>query len=576
MPVEISDLPPGVSVVDETGDEDLAANLEVATQLRELAYAVGSWAGNARAVGQKSSMFNRLAYSASDNPYDHMRIARHAVRVDDVVGGVADVTESLMFDRLKFQGQSTDNAEVFNQIAAHLDLDNFVRMAWRETYTLSQVVVLMWWAQRDYRMTGYTVPDPSSVTPVDQVDPASDPATQAAQTAVVAEGTARARRGNRRRKTYTLWAPSRMSILDATKVVPIGMTPYGTERLAWHAVKEEMDAWAEVEGGTRIDPIMSQMFVGKYTPTQHERSWMAAVGIDGEKLLELNPVNVWRHNMTTPDYLGFPEVRLQGCFSWLDVKQQLMEADRAFLVGAANYILVIKKGSDASPARPEELANLKEGFKILARLPVIVSDHRLTIEIITPKIDMTLDQEKYNVIDNRLMGRALGALSLSSSGQRNENTVTISRFIGRTLESRRHMLKRALELHLVKAVIDDPRNKGVLEADEPNIVFVPQRIELGTDANLINMIQAARASRDLSRESYLEFAGFDQEAEAQRMTLEQAVYDPIFKTQVPYSTPGVPSQVEGGAGGRPDGGGDPAANATKTDPKNPTPAPKGT
>ncbi len=569
-------------------NESGQADGQVLSTVREIAAQVSEWVGNQRAVRHKASMFNRTAYSVPDTPYAQFLAARDAVRNDDIVGGIADVTEAMMFDGLKMEGPDPDDADIFNQIAADLDLDEFTRKCHRELFTYSQVCVAEWWGLKTYTVRGYTLPTLDSVpeTPTPDQNEA-DPAVLAAADAVTADATANARKGRKRKRKYELFCPTRLAILDSTKVVPVGGTPFGIERLAWHATQGEMVAWDKLDAGLLDDPIMMRLFMGKYTATIEERIWMSRMGINPDLLLELNPAYVWRHTYTKPDYEGWADVRLKGTFQWLDLKQQQMEADRAMLVGAANYILLIKKGEKENPAHPEELTNLREGFKVLAKLPVIVSDHRLEIEIITPKLDNTLDQARYDTIDRRIMGRALGSLSIASSGQRNENTLTISQFIGRTLESRRHMLKRVIESRIVKAVVDSSANAKAGFKSEPNMAFVPARISLGSDQAVVNQIAAARASRDLSRESYLEFLGFDQEIEAQRMELEAVRFDPIFKTQVPFSaTAGgdqqtgpngepIPAGSQGAAGGRPAGGGQPPANAGKPKGQNPTPEPKG-
>jgi len=83
-----------------------------------------------------------------------------------------------------------------------------------------------------------------------------------------------------------------------------------------------------------------------------------------------------------------------------------------------------------------ELTNLQNNFKVLAKLPVIISDHRLNVEIITPAQDFVLDGSKYDTIDRRIINRSLGSLTVTSSGQRNESTLTIARGVARLLESR--------------------------------------------------------------------------------------------------------------------------------------------
>jgi hypothetical protein len=85
---------------------------------------------------------------------------------------------------------------------------------------------------------------------------------------------------------------------------------------------------------------------------------------------------------------------------------------------------------------------------------------------------------------------------------------------------------------------------------------------------------AARQSRDLSRESFLESFGFDQAVEHQRIVREADLYDDDFQTAVPFTAGaggdpakvgdgqgGAPSAVTGAQGGRPVGGGSPKKSA---------------
>jgi hypothetical protein len=132
------------------------------------------------------------------------------------------------------------------------------------------------------------------------------------------------------------------------------------------------------------------------------------------------------------------------------------------------------------------------------------------------------------------------------------------------------MMKRALEREIARAVVDHPANAGIF-AEEPNLVFAPRNVQLDSDQAMVNAILALRTQNELSRESTLEFFGFDQLTEALRREFEdESGLDEIFKTQVPFSSPsqGGPSdnqgaaegqnvsqQVRGAQGGRPLGGG---------------------
>ena len=208
---------------------------------------------------------------------------------------------------------------------------------------------------------------------------------------------------------------------------------------------------------------------------------------------------------------------------------------------------------------------------------MIISDHRLNIEIITPRQDLVLQADKYDTLDRRILSRILGSLTVSNN-QRADSTLAVSRGIARLLENRRHMLKRTLEAHVARAVVDHPANDFF--QSEPNLAFTPRNVQLDSDNQIVQAVLALRTQKELSRKSLLEYFGFDQEVEAQRREIEEKEYDPIFKTVVPFSSPAlsgsdpaeaVAPQVTGAQGGRPLGGGEPSQNATSPQPRNRTP-----
>jgi hypothetical protein len=113
------------------------------------------------------------------------------------------------------------------------------------------------------------------------------------------------------------------------------------------------------------------------------------------------------------------------------------------------------------------------------------------------------------------------------------------------------MMKRELEKRLARATVDHARNEGKFE-DEPNLAFVPRNVQLDSDSQIVQAVMSLRTQKEISRESVLEFFGFDQEVEAQRRLYEEeSGLDKIFETQVPFSSP----QMNGQQGGRPFGGG---------------------
>lgn len=521
--------------------EDSSLYDAIDPRMRQFASQLGSWVKQAKAITNRSSLFDRAAYAAPDNPYDQMRIARRAVASDDVVGGVAEVMEGLAFDGVKWESDDPDDTDVFNQMAAEQGLDRLVRAIFRETFTCSQTALGFWWDRGTFTVRGET------------------------------------RKGNKRKKVYEVWYPKAITTLDITKVVPVGMMQFGQERLAWQATQEEIGQYTQVLDGMLIDELMTRFYAGQYTPADPEEiQELTAVKVDISRLVLLNDAYVKRFTSTRQDYQRFADVRLKRVFKALDLKQQLMEADRVALIGAANYILLVKKGDKDDPAYPEEIANLRENFDYVAKLPVIFSDHRLTIDIVAPKTDFTLNPEKYDVLDNRIASSLLGLFGAmgSRSGNRSDNSLQEGRLVARNLENQRHLIRRFLEREIAKAVVEHPRNAGVFTGREPNLTFVPGRIALDADTGWAQSIVQLRTMNELSRESTLEYFGFDQAVEAMRRELEADLgLDDTFKTQVPFSSPAgganagsqppATQGVNGARGGRPAGGGQPTRNPQK-------------
>lgn len=550
MTIEVREnaLPGPVNVEPETGMrwiDGTAGAVSVSSMepvVRKLGREIAQWMGDVNGRSPRAggpSMINRQAYSAPNTPYASMRLAHAAVEHDDVVGGVADVTEGLMFQGLQFESRERDEMDCFNQIATDLNLDQLARQWHREEFTYSQIIIGMWWGPRSY--TART----------------------------------KSESGKRSKKRFDIWCPLALTFLDPRKVVPLQPGPFGQDRLAWQASQDEyaeyITAW---DTGAYGDALMREFFNGPTRISEAEKQYLRTLGVQPEYLIDLNPSTVKRYTSTKSHYERFATVRLKRVFKWLDLKENQIEADRVTIVGAANYILLIRQGSKEQPASQAEIDNLAENFKVIAKVPVVTGDHRLQIDIITPDQEQTLNTAKYDTIDRRIVSSTLGALGISSSGQRNESTLTTGRFVGRLLESRRKMFRRWIEENVCRAIVEHPRNEGRFK-EEPNLTFTPRLIQLDSDAEFFKSVLALRTQKELSRQSTLETFGFDQEVEAMWREIEEEEYDDTFKTAVPFDSPDNQAnadsgdaqdaedqgeeapQVSGARGGRPKGGGKP-------------------
>lgn len=480
----------GVSYVNATG----LPEEQILPAVRETAAEIITWH---RKVKQTPTMFDRVGYDLPENPYESFVVAENAVRLDDVISGLADVTEALAFQGVKWESANMDDSDIYNQVSASLNLDGHLRVMWREMYTYSQVVIAEWWENRTFQV---------SSSPVSK--------------------------GRKRRKKYDISVPVDWMALDPAKIVPVGSRLFSNDPIAWSASQEEYEAWL---AGT--DVLLNTFFPIKYDPTTDEElERLGQWGIDHDRLLLADPRYVYRFTATKPQYKPFADLRLGSTFPLLDMKVQLLKADRVSLVGSANYILLVKKGSKEEPAHQSEIDNLREGFRVVARVPVIVSDHRLSIEIVTPSRDFTLDKQRYEVVDSKIAKRLLGYTDVMA--QSANATDFNARIIRRFMENSRHMIRRLVERRIGNAIYDN--NPGVFD-DVPNLAFMPRHVDIEGSDSLLRTVMELRAKNELSRETTLETVGFDQDVEAvRRLNESESGMDDVFETAIPFNSPEMP------------------------------------
>lgn len=513
----------------------------------------------------RENAFHRQSYNAPNSPYSLFHVVREAIRNDDIVSGVYESTCGLAFQGIKWESKNTDDADIFNQIAMGLKMDEFVRAWYKEDYTYSQAVIGMWWERKDFTVRGDVVTPaaphmlPDEATGLPAFSPKMDEKT----------GKPAKPKKTKRKKTYTVTVPVGITMLDPMKVIPLSPTIFGRDRLAWQSYQGEYIGYLNKRrNGEIMDPIMDKFFMGPPELSQDEEDLLVKWGVDPKYLIELNPDYVFRIAPTRIPYERFADVRLKSVLPLLNLKQQLQEADRVSLVGQANYILLIRIGEKDEPGTPEELAAAREGVKSLAKVPVVVGDHRLQIDIITPDQQYSLMPERYDLLDERILRRCLGSMILPDK----VDPGTTSKVIARVLEMKRLMLKRTLEEKIAKAVVEHPANKDKFDG-EPDLEFMPRTVQVDSDSQMIQAILALRTQGDLSRESALDFVGFDQEVEATRRQYEEEMgYDDIFKTQVPFAAPGQGNAgttpgAGGGLPGAPGGGRPPGGGKTPQSPQ---------
>lgn len=541
---EVPDIPPDANVVisDREFGTQVMNQSEFATDqvLKEgrvvgsnqpIMAALSSWVNTTRGGNRNGGLFERDRYVTPSKIFEQMALAYHAVQNDDIVSNVADASEAMAFNSVGFYADDAGEEDVYNQIARDINLDARLREMWRELFIVSQFTVGVWWHTKTFKPRG------------------------------TGDG------GRKRRKEYRIRCPRALTILDPTKVIPVGNTMFNQESLAYAAERSEHEAFLS----PNPDPIRDRLLMGRYEPSMAERSELANLGgdVSPDRLWLLNPANVFRHAVTRSQHERFAAIRMVPAFELLDLKEQTRQMDRAHLLGASNFILLIRKGTDERPAQPEEIAHLQASVRTVARVPVMVGDHRLDVKIVTPSTDNTLSSEKYNLLDGRLTALLYRMFVLGSggSGASGDDSLKLAAMISRGMESRRQMLVRTLEVNILDEIFD--RNPEL--TTRPKLRFHPKDIDLNFNDAKASFMMELRDRGELSRHSALAQFGFDQDDEARYLEREAVDYDNIFKTinpnnqgvgqatQPPKGVDGQPVPGAGPANPAPNTNGDPAA-----------------
>jgi hypothetical protein len=514
------------NIVESSIESGLFNTYEGAEWIEPVRRALASWAEDTRKGSRRDrSIFARDKFVTPGKIFEQMAMAEDAMD-DDVIGGVYDTSEAMAFKKMAMQSEDSDQRDVWNQIAKDLNLDSFLRMAWRELFKASQYYGIVWWGRRIYRVRGM--------------------------------GEER-----KRRKQFDIVAPIALGVLDPTRIVPVGATMFGERQLAWIADDGEQDLFERVKVDRVFDDqLVSQILLGRYTPSASEAQKLQKEDIPADRLWLLNPANTWAGSLTRATYERWARVRMKAVFPLLDMKHQLREMDRAFLLGGINFIVLVKKGTDDHPVKKaSEITLVAEQMRAQSKSSVIVSDHRLEIEIITPDLEHILNPEKWSVLDDRIRLRLWGSIAPPSDTGNKDSQITLAKVVSLGIENRRHMLKRDLEA----AIVDVTRrsNEGVF--DEPaSLEYAPRRVDLLFDSQVATVFQEIRDRGDLSRETILEEFGFDLALERVRRLEEKedefdeaASDDEIFTpVNVPFNSPDNMTSP-GGAGRR---GGRPPEN----------------
>jgi len=474
----------------------------------------------------QGSMLARTEYQTPTNVIEEIKLARELAERDDDVGAVVQSMIALAFgEGMENFHEDERTVSIFNSVAGEMNLDRVLRDLYREWLIAYQVTTVSLFTRTaiEYTMAGST----------------------------------------RQRSDLISWP--RVGVLPAENIRVLDNDMFGTGTLAYVPDDERLREWLDeyfnpdttparkAEMG-RKDRVAANIFTGAVDVDPLSITSDADLILTHGRVYTLNPRMV--HRVTgSKGAWKYPRPLLTRNFALLEAKRLLNLMDFALLQGGANFIVVAKKGSDQRPAHPTELNNLKEVVRRASRTGVIVGDHRLTFDVITPKLDELLNAEKRRLIGRKLARGLLRLPELDDEGNA-EGTRLDAEFIARVIADDRLMLKRHIERTGYKETAK--RNPSRIPRGAPKVWF-PRIILQGTQY-FNDLVLKLRDRGDIPRQWAVEAGGFDFEAAVQQRQreLDQGVDETMAPAAVPFDSPNRGPQDN--QPGRPpnSNGGDPA------------------
>ncbi|MDQ1584499.1 MAG: hypothetical protein QOF36_2553 [Microbacteriaceae bacterium] len=515
----------GTLIVNETDLPDGAVQHAVATYFEEsAAFNLG---GNSNTfqmyANQGGSMLARPKFSPPSDVFGEMRLARDLAERDDDVGSTIGALVALAYGE-GFQNTHPDEVTValYDEIAKNMKLPQVQAEAYRELLITSQIISVTLFTRESYSF--------------------------------IPQGTDRYR-------TRTVTSPL-LGFLPAEHVRVVGNDLFGGGDLYFLPPDENLKRWLverfnpSTSAGRLAqmrseDPVAYTLFTEehKVSPVDPDDT------IAGLTLYRLNPRMIERSFFPKGAW-KYPRPLLTRNFALLEAKRLLNIMDYSLLQGGANYIVIAKKGSDAQPAQPGEVENLRDVVRRAGRSGVMVGDHRVSIDILTPELKELMNPDK-----RRLLGRKLSQAMTRVPEHTSENAGTEGmksevEILTRVVASDRKMVS----MHIVAAAYEPTakRNPNTFTGG-PAKLWHPKIVLQGTNY-FTDMILKLLDRGAIPLRYAVEFAGFDFEAAVEEKKRQKAQgLDEVMAPapgQVPHSSPNVGPQDNGP--GRTPGGDDPA------------------
>lgn len=281
------------------------------------------------------------------------------------------------------------------------------------------------------------------------------------------------------------------------------------------------------------EPVPAALFTGRIEVPFNDGD----VNSRGKTIYTLNQKMI--HRTTMPKgAMPYPRPLLTRNFGLLEAKRLLNIMDYALLQGGTNYIVVAKKGTDALPAQQPEIENLVNQVTHASRSGVMVGDHRLSLEIITPDLEELLNPSKRKLLGRKIaMGLMRQAEQVEGEGG-TQGALNEVELTGRVVTADRAKMLRHAEAAFYQDTAE--RNRSVFKQGAPTI-WGPKIILAGAKDFWSNVLNA-RDRGDIPRRWAVEALGFNYDAGLAEREREVARGDDdiLLPAAVPFSNPGEP------------------------------------
>jgi hypothetical protein len=455
----------------------------------------------------QGSMLARTPFRTPSSVIEEIKLARSLADTDDDIGAIIGEMNAIAFgDGVVNQHRDEKTLEFFNQMSAPtaMDLETVLEEMYREFLIAASLTTVTIFSRQ--RMQYWPLE--------------SDVPVQA-----------------------QLQVPN-VGILPAENVRVITNDLMRSGTLAYDVTDEVLKRWLDAyldpstDGGKKAymamtEPVLAALFTGKVSIPYTDGDPASR----GKTLYTMNPRMV--HRSTAPKgAMPYPRPFLTRNFALLEAKRLLNIMDYALLQGGTNYIVVAKKGTDDLPAQQPEVDNLMEQVRHASRSGVMVGDHRLAIEIITPKLDELLNPNKRKLIGRKLKMGLMRQTEEVPSDTGNQGATNEMELTARVIGSDRRKIVRHAQAHFYNETA--LRNRSVFPMGAPTI-WAPKIIL--SNVNLFwQMVLNARDRGDIPRRWVVESLGYDFDAAIaeRKREIAQGVDEILMPASVPFSNPGEP------------------------------------